>query len=87
MALAEYPLALLNLMEKDEKSATNPPLGIAKRIGSQRPIYDLPAHRFLLALISNAPSPDTIAKEFLKTLHGCNIPAVVKLGTLLLSLL
>lgn len=85
MALADYPLALLNLMDKDEKSATNPPLGIAKRIGSQSSTHDLPAHRFLLALISNALSPDTIATEFLRNLHDCDIPAVVELGALLLS--
>ncbi|KAF8837546.1 hypothetical protein BDN67DRAFT_972811 [Paxillus ammoniavirescens] len=74
--LAPYPLALLQLMRREEASAENLPLGMATRLGVEKSAYNVPAHRFLEALIHHAPSPDTIAGEFLVELGKCGIPDV-----------
>jgi hypothetical protein len=83
--LATYPLALLQLMEGEEGSAENPPLGIATRVGVEKSVFAVPAHRLLQALMEHAPSPDTIAREFLVELGKCGIPSVETLGALLRS--
>ena len=84
-SLAPYPLALLQLMEgptksADErsksvdeppKSAEMPPLGYATRIGVEKSMFKVQAHRILLALIQFSPSPNTIAAEFLTELDKC----------------
>jgi hypothetical protein len=79
--LAPYPLALLELMIREEPSA-DLPLGIATRLGVEKSAYNVPAHRFLEALIHHAPSPDTIAGEFLVELGKCGIPVVKSLGSI-----
>ncbi|KAF8343254.1 hypothetical protein F5887DRAFT_974072 [Amanita rubescens] len=63
--VASYPLALLKLMDEGDGSTEQLPLGIAKRHGVESSAYDVPAHKILQALITHAPSPTTIAKEFL----------------------
>lgn len=74
MEVATFALALLKLMAKQEGSATNPPLGVAKRAGVETSVFNLPAHRVLLALIEHAPAPETIAREFLTELGQCGTP-------------
>ncbi|KIK74637.1 hypothetical protein PAXRUDRAFT_835932 [Paxillus rubicundulus Ve08.2h10] len=78
--LAPYPLALLQLMIREEASAENLPLGTATRVGVERSAYNVPAHHFLEALIRHAPSPDTIAREFLVELGRCRILVVESLA-------
>ena len=65
--VASYPLALLELMDEGDGSTGQPPLGIARRSGAESLSLNVPAHRLLKALITgtHAPSPETIAKEFL----------------------
>lgn len=72
-----YPLALLNVM----KSKNDPLLGVAERLGIESSAFKVPAHRFLHALIEQAPSPVTIASEFLIELEKCGNTAVITLGT------
>jgi hypothetical protein len=81
--VASYPLALLKLMDEDYGSTKQPPLGIAKRYGVQSSAYNVPAHKIMQALITHAPSPKTIAKEFLFELGKCGNVLVVALGVLL----
>ena len=76
------PLALLKLMDEDDGSAGQPPLGIARRFDVESSTFNLPAHRLLKALITHAPSPETIAKQFLFKLGKCEIPLVETLGVL-----
>lgn len=66
-----YPLALLKLMNEGDGSTGQPPLGISKRLGLESSAYNVPAHIILQALITHAPSPKTIAKEFLRELGQC----------------
>ena len=77
-----YPLALLNLMEEGFVSAGKPPLGIATRFGVESSMFKVPAHRLLQALLIHSPSPQTIAKEFLRELGKCGNPLVKTLGVL-----
>jgi hypothetical protein len=77
--LAPYPLALLQLV-KEEGSTEIPFLGIAKRVGVEYSMYNLPARGFLEALINYAPSPETMAREFLLELGKCGMPVVEALG-------
>ena len=81
--VACYPLALLELMDKDDGSTTQPPLGIARLIGAESSVLNVPAHRLLKALIAHAPSQETIAKEFLVELGKCGNTLVETLGVLL----
>jgi hypothetical protein len=81
--VTSYSLALLNLMDEGDGSTGQPPLGIAKHYGVQSSAYNLPAHKILQALITHAPSPETIAKEFLFELGKCENVVVVTLGMLL----
>ncbi|KAF8633762.1 hypothetical protein AX15_001268 [Amanita polypyramis BW_CC] len=75
--VASYPLALLKLMDEGDGSTGQPSLGIAKRYGVESSAYNVPAHKMLQALITYAPSPQTIAKEFLFELRKCeNVLAV-----------
>ncbi|KAF8731166.1 hypothetical protein AX14_005065 [Amanita brunnescens Koide BX004] len=75
--LASYPLALLKLMGEGE----HPPLGMARRSGVlESPALSVPAHKLLEALITHAPSPETIAKEFLAELGKCGIALVETLA-------
>lgn len=83
LEIVTFPLALLKLMAKQEGLATNPLLGVAKRAGVETSVFNLPAHRVLLVLIEHAPSPETIAREFLTELGQCGIPGVTELGALL----
>ena len=81
--LASYPLALLKLMGEGE----HPPLGMARRSGVlESPALSVPAHKLLEALITHAPSPETIAKEFLAELGKCGIALVETLGVFTLPL-
>ncbi|KAF5373480.1 hypothetical protein D9615_009461 [Tricholomella constricta] len=73
--LSPFPLALLELIDENG-SVDNPPLGMAKRSGVQTSSYNVPAHRLLHALIEHAPSPDTMAREFLEVLMACRIKDV-----------
>ena len=81
--VTSYPLALLKLMDEGEVSTDQPPLGISKRLGVESSAYNVPAHEILQALITHAPSPKTIAKEFLFELGKCGIVPVARLGVLL----
>lgn len=81
--VASYPLALLKLMDEVYSSTGWPPLGIAKRHGIESSTYDIPAHKILQALITHAPSPKSIAKEFLFELQKCGNVLVVMLCVLL----
>ena len=81
--VARYSLALLDLMDKDDGSTTQPPLGIARLIGAESSVLNVPAHRLLKALIAHAPSQETIAKEFLVELGKCGNTLVETLGVLL----
>ncbi|KIJ17715.1 hypothetical protein PAXINDRAFT_97932 [Paxillus involutus ATCC 200175] len=67
-------------MVREEQSAENLPLGMATRLGVESSAYNVPAHHFLSALIHHAPSPDTIAGEFLVELGKCGIPFVKSLA-------
>ena len=62
--VTSYSLALLKLMDERYESTRQPPLGIARRVGAESSTFDMPAHKILLALITHAQSPETIAKEF-----------------------
>ena len=66
-------------------SAENLPLGMATRVGVEQSAYNVPAHRLLAALINHAPSPDTIAREFLVELGKCGMSAVESLGSMFRS--
>lgn len=81
MALVDYPLALLQLMINQEKTVNERPLGTAKRIGTDSSEFEIPAHRFLHALIRYSLSQETIAKEFLVELKRCEDQVVEKSGT------
>ena len=81
--LAPYPLALLQLIrEQAPADNDNVPLGTATRAGVEDSVFHVPAHRLLEALINHAPSPDTIAREFLEELGKCGIPVVESLGSM-----
>ena len=80
--VASYPLALLRLMEKDDRSTAQPPLGIARRMGVESSMFNVPAHRLPKALITHAPSQETMAKEFLDELGKCGNTLVQTLGVL-----
>jgi hypothetical protein len=78
--LTSYPLALLQLIREDA-SAENLPLGTATRVGMESSTFHVPAHRLLEALINHAPSPDSVAREFLVELAKCGISVVESLGS------
>jgi hypothetical protein len=80
--LASYPLALLQLMKEEEGSTENPPLGIAKRVGVEESVYNVPACSFLAALIDYTLSPETMAREFLVELGKCGVQVVEALGSM-----
>ena len=83
-SLAPYPLALLQLM-REQASAEILPLGMATRVGVEKSAFNVPAHRLLEALINHAPSPDTIAREFLVELGKCGLSVVESLGSMFRS--
>ena len=80
--VASYPLALLELMDQDDRCTAQPPLGIPRRIGAESSVFNIPAHRLLKALITHAPSQETVAKEFLVELGKCGNALVQTLGVL-----
>ena len=82
--LAPYPLALLHLIGEGA-SAEYLPLGMATRVGVEQSAYNVTAHHLLEAFINHAPSPDTIAREFLVELGKCGISAVESLGSMFRS--
>ena len=84
MELAPYPLALLELI-REQAPADSLPLGMATRVGLEKSAFNVPAHRFLEALINHAPSPDTIAGEFLVELGKCGLSVVETLGSMFRS--
>ena len=69
----------------DEGDGSTGPLllGTARRSGAEWSSLNVPAHRLLKALITHAPSPQTIAKEFLVELGKCGNVLVETLGVLL----
>ena len=79
VSLAPYPLALLQLM-REQAPAEILPLGMATQVGIEKSAFNVPAHRLLEALINYAPSPDTIAREFLVELGKCELSVVESLG-------
>jgi hypothetical protein len=81
-----YPLALLDLMNEQDGAAENPPLGFAKRAGLETSVFNMPAHRILKALIDHSPSPEAMAKEFLKELSKCGIEIVHQFGEIVILL-
>ena len=81
-----YPLALLELMNQQEDAVENPPLGIAKRAGVEVSVFNIPAHRLLKALINHSPSPEAMAKEFLKELGKCGVDSVSQFGEVFIVL-
>ena len=52
MELAPYPLALLELI-REQAPADSLPLGMATRVGLEKSAFNVPAHRFLEALINH----------------------------------
>jgi hypothetical protein len=80
--ITSYSLALLKLMDESYKSTGQPFLGIAKRVGVESSTFNLPAHKVLLALITHAQSPDSIAREMLVELGNCGNSLVETLGLL-----
>ncbi|KAF5387116.1 hypothetical protein D9615_001639 [Tricholomella constricta] len=78
--VATYPLALFKLMDEEDTSAKQPPLGFAKRAGTESSTFNVPAHSLLKALVSHAPSAETMAKEFLAELGKCGNPLVETLA-------
>ena len=71
---------------REHVSTDNLPLGTATRAGVESSTkFHVPAHRLLEALIHHAPSPDTIAREFLVELGKCGISVVKTLGSMFRS--
>ena len=80
--ITSYSLALLKLMDESYESTGQPFLGIAKRVGVESSTFNLPAHKVLLALITHAQSPESIAREMLFELGKCKNSIVETLGLL-----
>ena len=78
--VTSYSLALLKLMDERYESTRQPPLGIARRVGAESSTFDMPAHKILIALITHAQSPETIAKELLIEIGKCGNGLVEALG-------
>jgi hypothetical protein len=78
--LASYVLALLNLMGRQEDVIVSPPLGTAKRVGSETSTFNVPAHKLLQAIIEHSPSPEKVTHEFLCELARCGLSTVRDLG-------
>ena len=81
--VANYPLALLKLMDEVNEYTKELPLGMAERFGADSSKFNVPAHKILQALITHAPSPQKIASEFLFELGKCGNALVETLGVLL----
>lgn len=79
-SLASYILALLKLMGRQEDTIDKPPLGTARRVGSETSTFDVPAHKLLQAIIEHSPSPEKIAHEFLCELAKCGVSSVRDFG-------
>ena len=56
-----YPLVLLKLMNEDDQSAKLPP----KCAGTESLTFNIPLHILMKALITHAPSSETVTREFL----------------------
>jgi hypothetical protein len=75
-----YALALLTLVASQPDARDNPLFGFAIRQVKRASLYCQTVHEFLQALIEYSPSPETVARQFLSELAGCETTAVETLG-------
>ena len=80
MSLTPFTLTLLKHVEEHEgPSSEKPLLGMARRLSTENSKWKIPAHRVLLSLITHAPDPEYIVREFWEELKNCGNTSILSL--------